>query len=227
MVTLDRAASRHMLKVLRLRPPAELCLFNGTGYDFKARLLNDGNCAQVSIESQQACTTESPLRINLLQCVSRGDRMDFAVQKSVELGVAAIHPVWSEHSPARMDDRRTENKLRHWQQIAISACEQSGRSTVPVVHSPVEVFDCVQDLSADISLMPHPGASERLAGLPVAQAGTVNLIIGPEGGFSSEEIDRALSADIHCVRLGPRVLRTETAAIAALTLLQEKAGDLR
>ncbi|TVP93679.1 MAG: 16S rRNA (uracil(1498)-N(3))-methyltransferase, partial [Pseudomonadaceae bacterium] len=166
---------------------------------------------------------ESPLQVHLGQAMSRGERMDWAIQKAVELGVNAITPLFTERCEVKLQGERADKRQAHWQQVAISACEQCGRSQVPVVHPPQALADWLAQLDCELKLVLHHRTEQPLASLQ--KPASLGLLIGPEGGLSSEEIQRTEASGFQAVRLGPRVLRTETAPIVALSLAQQLWGD--
>ena len=226
-VALGEGASRHLLRVLRLKPGAELRLFDGRGREHRARLAPGGpKSATARVLDACDALAESSLRIVLMQGVGRGDRMDLAIQKATELGVATIVPVLSARSVVRLTGDRTGRRLAHWQAVAISACEQCGRASVPEILAPASLDAALAALPGDaIRLLPDPGAAEAFVDLPPPDA-ALALLIGPEGGLEAAERRAAVAAGFRPVRLGPRILRTETAAIAAVTLAQGLWGDL-
>jgi 16S rRNA (uracil1498-N3)-methyltransferase len=226
-VRLPEAAAYHVARVLRLREGATITAFDGSGVDFRCEILSvKGDDVRVRVGARSTGLAESPLRITLVQAVSRSERMDWTLQKATELGVRTIVPVLSARSVVRLDERQAEKKMRHWQAIVAAACEQCGRSVVPEVRVP-------QDLDRYLAspvregqrLVLSPTGPASLAGL--ASVGTrVELLIGPEGGLADAELERAAASGFTPVRLGPRILRTETAGIVALTVLQSLWGDL-
>jgi len=225
--TIDGDAANHIARVLRLRQGDPLTLFDGRGGEYAARV---EECCKgaviVSVDEPSPVARESPLPIVLAQGISRGERMDWVVQKATELGVTRIVPVLTERSVVKLDAKQAERKRLHWQAIAVAACEQSGRDRIPGVDAPLTMaeFPGKADSGATRVLL-SPTGSLRVADLPRAEAGIV-VLIGPEGGLTDAEQRAALAAGFVAVRLGPRVLRTETAALAALTLLQYQSGDL-
>ena len=226
-VTLRGNAAGHVTRVLRLRPGAPLTLFNGRGGEFAGRIeAARGDEVTVAVAEASATERESPLSLTLAQGVSRGERMDLIVQKATELGVARLLPLLTERSVVRLDAKAAARKLAHWRAIAIAACEQSGRNRLPSLSEPLELRAFLQGKAEDgTRLLLSPAAALGIADVP-RPAGAVTVLIGPEGGLSAEEQERAVAAGFLGVRLGPRVLRTETAAIAALSLLQRQFGDL-
>jgi 16S rRNA (uracil1498-N3)-methyltransferase len=227
-VSLPEAAAYHVARVLRLREGAVIVAFDGSGSEYRCEILEvKGDDVRVRVGARAAGMPESPLRITLVQAVSRSERMDWTLQKATELGVATIAPVLSARSVVRLDDRQAEKKLRHWQAIVAGACEQCGRSVVPEVRAPVELsryFSTTAREGQRFVLSPTGPAS--LAGM-TSIGSRVELLIGPEGGLDDTEIERATAFGFAPVRLGPRVLRTETAGLVALTVLQALWGDLQ
>lgn len=225
---LPAETAHHLLRVLRLPDGAELRLFNGEPGDWSGRLqLRGKREAAVTITGFEPRASESPLEITLVQGISRGQRMDYTLEKSVELGVTHVIPVVMKRTQAAPAGERVEKKARHWSGVLTAAAAQSGRTTLPELEPQ-------QDFSAwlartDCKAHPHvlldPNATHSPADLQVSAA--VTLIAGPEGGFTDAERDAACSAGCHGIRLGPRILRTETAAVAALAVLQALYGDLR
>lgn len=227
-ITLSDDAFQHTVKVLRMQEGQALELFCNDDFNYSAVLTSVAKKhAQVEILEAQSNTTESPLYVHLGQVVSRGDRMDFALQKSVELGVNAITPLFSERCGVKLNGDRLEKKQQQWQKIVISACEQSGRSRVPTVHPAISIDDFVQQPFDGLRLTLDPYAHIPLHQIQGANsAQRIQLIIGPEGGFTDTEVDHAREHQFKPIRLGPRILRTETAAMTALTAIQYEFGDL-
>ena len=223
-IELEGPQAHYLSKVLRLKVNARLILFNGDGYEYQSLItaVNKHNIT-INIEEAVRAVTESPLHSILGLGLSRGERMDLAIQKSTELGVTEIVPLFTEFSEVKLQAERLQKKLRHWQQIAISACEQSGRNHIPVIHPPVQLSDWCKALDCDCKLIFEPGAKE--VKLRQKQLTHVALLIGPEGGFSAQELNHASNSGFQSLSLGPRILRTETAPIAALTVLQMLWGD--
>jgi 16S rRNA (uracil1498-N3)-methyltransferase len=226
-IQLTPSGANHVARVLRMRVGDPLAVFDGDGNEFHAELASiDGNKVAARIGAQIVGTPESPLKITLVQGISRSERMDWALQKATELGVKVIAPVITARSVVRLDDKQSAKKLEHWRQIVSGACEQSGRSHVPDVLAPISLRQYLQDhAKAGLRLVLSPTGPSALAGL-TSMSTRVELLIGPEGGLDDEEIERAQAASFVPVRLGPRVLRTETAAVTALTVLQAMWGDL-
>lgn len=218
-------AARHVAQVLRMRVGEPLTLFNGEGGEYAATIVATGRRdVRVSIDRFDPVDRESRLDVSLVQCVSKGERMDYTVQKAVELGVSRILPLLSERSVVKLDAERWDKKLEHWRGIAVSACEQSGRTRVPEV-APVQKLDAwLASADAGLRLVLAPTESVSLKALPPAAG--IALLIGPEGGLSDQEIAAARRAGCIGIGLGPRVLRTETAGVATLAALQLLWGDL-
>jgi 16S rRNA (uracil1498-N3)-methyltransferase len=226
---LPRSQARHALRVLRLRAGAEITLFNGDGQEYQAmieRAAEDGLVAVV--RDARVADREAPLVVTLAQSVSSGERMDFTLQKAVELGVASIQPLATSRSIVRLDADRASRRVAHWQSVVIAACEQCGRNRVPTVEPLREFASWVRGLgktpSGAVRLLLSPRGPSRLRDLERPAAGVL-LLAGPEGGLAPEEERDALAAEFLAVRLGPRVLRTESAALAALAALQTLWGD--
>ncbi len=220
---LPEAQAHYIGRVLRHAAGDAVQLFDGSGQEYLGELIEVGKKAvRVELRESFAGMAESPLRIHLGQGLSRGERMDWAIQKATELGVAEISPIVSERCEVRLKDERADKRLAHWRQIAISACEQCGRSVLPVIHAPATLADWQRDVQADLKLVLHPVA-EPLASH--ARPETLAFLIGPEGGLSEAEVESAKAAGFHAARLGPRVLRTETAPVVALSVAQQLWGD--
>jgi len=226
--TLDGTAAGHVARVLRLRSGDGVVLFNGDGWEYQGRIaaLRSGT-VDVELQAKDTGAPDSPLSVTLMQGVARGERMDLVIQKATELGVARIVPVLAARSVVRLDGRQAERKLEHWRGVAISACEQSGRSRLPVIEAPVSLEEALA-----LAPLPccrftlSPGAATPLAALAHGTS-SVSLLIGPEGGLTETEVGLAGGAGFEPRSLGPRILRTETAALAALAVLQAVGGDLR
>ena len=215
---------RH-IHVLRLNTGDSITLFNGTGNDFDATLQAIGKRhAECHITAQRQPENESPLAITLVQAISSGERMDFTLQKSVELGVHAIQPMISERCVVRLSGDRAEKRVQRWQDIVIAACEQSGRSIVPTVQPIVSFSDYLRQMPPELHLMMSLRRATTLRDIAPAPQ-TLRLMIGPEGGWTPAEEQAALAAGVQTITLGKRVLRTETAAMAAMAAMQVLWGD--
>jgi len=223
-VLLDEGAARHLTQVLRLKSGAEIVLFDGSGHDYAASLLSAGRRECVAKVGE--CLGEEalpPLHLHLAIGISRGERMDFSIQKAVELGVSEITPLFSARSMVQLKGERLYNRLEHWRGVIRHACEQSGRSRLPQLHAAVELPRWLDDFQGDGLMLDHR-ADTPLVDLPPPQ-GALTLLVGPEGGLSPEERELAQQHRLRGVRMGPRVLRTETAPLAALAVIQALWGD--
>ena len=232
---LNDDAFGHTVRVLRLKEGDKIIIFNGLITDgdygeFDGELVNvSKKKADILISHYRKINVESPLNIHLAQGISRGERMDFTLQKSVELGVNTITPIFTERCGVKLNHDRLIKKHEQWQKIVISACEQSGRCTVPIVNPPISLQDWLAQSTTALKINLHPKAEHSIMSLPVVanhQQVKVRLLVGPEGGLSDEEIKQANNANCIDVLLGPRILRTETAALTAITALQCRFGDL-
>lgn len=222
---LPEGAARHVGQVLRMRPGELLTLFNGAGGEYDAVIeAVERRSVRVRVESFREVERESRLALVLAQCVSKGERMDYTVQKAVELGASAIVPLLSARSVVKLDGERWEKKLEHWRGVVLSACEQSGRTRIPHLH-PLQRLDAwLATAASGTRLVLAPGGHHALKELPPATEAT--LLVGPEGGLDDKEIALAVHRGFTAIGLGPRVLRTETAGVAALAALQALWGDL-
>jgi len=226
LVELPPNAAVHATRVLRLQPGARIRLFNGDGHDYGAELVRVGkDRVSAKILDQRRVDSEAPFRATLAQAISSGDRMDYTLQKSVELGVHAIQPLSAERSVVKLSGERSGKRVQHWQNVVISACEQSGRAFVPPVATPVPLLSWLAMPHAfTLKLMLSPDAQRTLHDFQPGP-GEICLLTGCEGGFSAQERLAAEQTGFIPVRLGPRVLRTETAALAALAAMQSLWGD--
>jgi 16S rRNA (uracil1498-N3)-methyltransferase len=225
---LDPEQARYIGRVLRLRPDDTLAVFNGECGEFSATVTSVGKAtATVLVGAALPGASESPLRVHLVQGVSRGERMDTIVQKATELGVKRITPVLTEFGVVKLDGERADKRRDHWQKIAISACEQCGRIRPPLIDLavPLKTWFGNKTRETDVDLILRPGAATPMAALAAPRT-KVCLLIGPEGGFSDGEYTDAELAGFTAVSLGPRVLRTETAAIASIAVAESLWGDL-
>ena len=226
-LTLPAAQANYLKRVLRLRVAAPLIVFDGQGAEHAARIAGfrkDG--AVIELVEALPALPRPALRILLLQGISKGERMDFAIQKSTELGVAEIFPVHTQHSVVKLDAERAARRQGHWQRVAGSACEQSGRHFPPRVHGPQSLQACVASLSTAAPRLVFDGRGGRSWPAPADAPESVIALVGPEGGFSKAELDFVTSNGFSPIKLGEQTLRTETAALVACTLLQARWGDL-
>ncbi len=220
---LPEAQAHYIGRVLRHAAGDAVQLFDGSGQEYLGKLIEVGKKAvRVELREQLAGQAESPLRIHLGQGLSRGERMDWAIQKATELGVGEITPIVSERCEVRLKDERADKRLAHWRQVAISACEQCGRSVLPVIHAPITLAEWQAHVQAELKLVLHPVAAPLESH---ARPHSLAFLIGPEGGLSEAEVAQAKAAGFHAARLGPRVLRTETAPVVALAVAQQLWGD--
>lgn len=224
-LALEPGPSQHLARVLRMGQGDELQLFDGSGLEHRARIVA-ADKRQVTVLLQDAVPglAESPLQIHLGIGISRGERMDMVVQKAAELGVATISPLYTERTEVRLRGEREARKQQHWRQVAVSACEQCGRSRIPPVHEPAGLDQWLKSTDGERRLVLHHRAlaAHKEARTPAS----VSLLVGPEGGLSDVEIAAAESSGFTSLALGPRVLRTETAPLAALAILQARWGDM-
>ncbi len=236
VIELSAETASHLAKVLRARSGDELVLFNGDGREFNGSIATvRGSRVSASVGESRLVDRDSPLHITLMQCVPRGDRMDFIVQKATELGVARIVPVLSERCVVRLDSSQAQSKASHWRAVAVNACEQCGRNRLPAIEAPQSLLNYLGE--------PAPGQGPRLVCEPASatlartsaqeRAGTgsnsiaeAEIAIGPEGGLAPGELEAFRIAGFAQIGLGPRILRTETAAIAAVVWLQTRFGDM-
>jgi 16S rRNA (uracil1498-N3)-methyltransferase len=237
VLELPRETGAHLAKVLRARCGDEVVLFNGDGREFAGTIEKvQGSRVSASIGAARSMDRESPFQLTLVQCIPRGDRMDFIVQKATELGVARIVPVLSQRSVVRLDEDQSISKQAHWRAVAVSACEQCGRNRLPSVDTPLPLLSYLGGLrptARSLRLVLEPerarraerdaGAIDFASAQPEARA---EIAIGPEGGFAPEELEAFDLSAFSRMSLGPRVLRTETAAIAAIAVLQARFGDM-
>lgn len=226
-LVVEGSAANHITRVLRLRNGDALTVFDGSGGEFGARIEEfRKDSVVVCVEDHRPLDRESPLPLTLAQGISRGERMDWVIQKATELGASRIIPLFTQRSVVRLDEKQAERKLQHWRAIAVAACEQCGRNRIPDLAAPVDFFDVLPPDSSGVTrLLLSPTGDLRIDDLQDVAKG-ITVLIGPEGGLEDVEQEAAIAAGFKAVRLGPRVLRTETAAIAALTIIQRYFGDL-
>jgi 16S rRNA (uracil1498-N3)-methyltransferase len=212
-------------RVLRVVAGQTIVLFNGDGHDYTAEVVSQGNKEiSLAVISRLPAVRESGLKITVVQTLSRGERMDQTLQKCTELGVAAFQPLFSERVEVRLRAEKLTRRLEHWQDVVVSACEQSGRAVIPGVLAALDFADWLDNSDAGRRLILVPGAETPLSSVELH--GQVQIVVGPEGGFSAIELELARAHGVEAVSLGPRILRTETAAPAAVAVLQALAGDL-
>ena len=225
---LSEAAANHAVRVLRLREGDAVTLFNGDGHDYSGQISLGKREARVLLNRVDAVTNESPLAVTLVQAIARGEKMDLILQKATELGVAKIVPVSSDRTEVRLDEDRADKRIVHWQRVIESACEQCGRAQLPQIESPLPLERAARlfaDADADDTrLVLHPAGGETLSRIECRDS--VAIAIGPEGGFSDRDLAVLEQARFQRITLGPRILRTETAGLAAIAALQTRFGDL-
>ncbi len=225
-VSLCEDAANHIARVLRMQVNQEILLFDGSGAQFPALIKNLGKKnVLVEVLERTEHSIESPLDLHLGQVISRGEKMELTIQKSVELGVNSITPLISERCGVKLNGDRLDKKQQQWQKIAIAACEQSGRNIVPIIHPVTQLDGWIQEPFNGVKINLHPRANYSINTLPTPLY-SVRLLIGPEGGLSASEIEKSRECGFIETLLGPRVLRTETAALTAITALQVRFGDL-
>lgn len=226
-LTVEGSAGNHIVRVLRSRVGDELTIFNGRGGEYGASIDEiRRDTVRVCVREHRNEERESAFELTLAQGISRGERMDWVVQKATELGVTRIVPLFTERSMVHLDEKQAAKKVQHWRGIAVAACEQCGRNVVPEITAPVPLYGLLEKpFGTGISLLLSPSAELRIVDIAGNPQGAT-VLIGPEGGLAQVEHDAALRSGFTAVRMGPRVLRTETAAVCALSLLQQKFGDL-
>ena len=227
-VALPESAAAHLVRVLRLQQGDACVLFNGDGHDYAARLSSVGKREVLAdIQSAQAIANESPLHLTLVQGIARGEKMDLILQKATELGVAAIIPVMAERTEVKLDAERTAKRMTHWRSVVVSACEQSGRASIPGLAQPLGLAQGAAAIAEDcMKLTLDLLGEDSLASLHAPASRRVAVAIGPEGGWSPRDRETLRQAGFGGLRLGPRILRTETAGLAAIAALQSRFGDL-
>ncbi|MDY6942138.1 MAG: 16S rRNA (uracil(1498)-N(3))-methyltransferase [Pseudomonadota bacterium] len=227
-IELKAPAARHATRVLRLRPGDPVVVFDGRGGEFPAQVADTGRQGvSIRLAERVPVERESPLIITLVQGISRGERMDFTIQKSVELGVSAIIPVICERTVVRLDPARAEKRLRHWQGVIENACEQCGRDRLPELHPIENLTNYLSTTTASVETRLFLDPEGTRAPKDIDPPPGMTLLIGPEGGLSEAERGRVRDAGFQGVRLGPRILRTETAALTAIAAAQTLWGDFR
>lgn len=225
-VELAGPAGHYLTRVLRLSKGDPVTLFNGDGNDYSGEISDiQSQRVRVRIMGSMNPGNESPLKITLVQAICRGERMDNALQKATELGVFCIQPLMSHRVGVRLDESRQVKRITHWQKVVISACEQSGRAVVPEVKKPLSISDWLAGAIESRRLVLDPFSKNTLSDLSV-EGDSISILVGPEGGFTDEEIKKVCANDVLAVSLGPRVLRTETAGPAAIAVLQAKTGGM-
>lgn len=225
-IDLDETAKNHLVRVLRMNTHDSFKVFNGQGQEFLAELVIESK-KSAKAKIVELLREEAPcqLSLHLGQVISKGERMDFTIQKATELGIHTITPLWSERCDVRLKGERLEKKQQHWQRVAISACEQSGRNFVPSIQLAMNLEEWLRQTQADKKLLLHPHNQQPLDA--ESQPQSIALLVGPEGGFSDLEVNLSHQQGFEGLILGPRILRTETAALSALSVIQYVWGDFR
>ncbi|MAD57572.1 MAG: 16S rRNA (uracil(1498)-N(3))-methyltransferase [Porticoccus sp.] len=227
-IILDDFAAKHIGTVLRLNPGKFVTIFNGEGGEFKSTITKvKRNKITLLVGEHVKTTNESPLKIHLGIGISRGDRMDTVIQKSTEVGVTEITPLFTERVGVKLENDKLQNRLTHWQKVCISACEQSHRTKIPIINSPKKIKDWIQSVSAQKKMMLDPKGKKQISTLKNDKSIVdISLLIGPEGGFSISEVEIAKNYKFDQISLGPRILRTETAPTVAISVFQSIWGDI-
>ena len=229
-IVMDDFAAHHALKVMRLKNNDQLILFNGDGSDYTGQVINiSKRQVEVSIKSKKNIGNESNLRVILLQALTSSEKMDLIIQKTTELGISEIQPIVCERSIVKIKKEKIEKKLSHWRQVAIAACEQCGRAKVPKIHEPENIIKYLErtiESDKDTKIILSPEASKSLDNIAPNIKQDIKVLIGPEGDFTKKELDLSIQNGFSPIKIGPRILRTETAPISILSILQYKYGDI-
>lgn len=228
-LSLDKAQAHYVLTVLRLKNARPIEIFDGQGQQAQATLeITSRRTADLHIHSIDTPITESPLNTVLCQAISKGDHMDYTIQKAVELGISAIQPLYTQHCDIKPDDAKQQKRLEHWQTIAIHACEQSGRNTLPPIFAPQTFTEWLNSTPNKAGLVLDPYAEHSIKTLPSSLVNeSIQILVGPEGGLNETEVQQAQQAGMTAIKLGPRILRTETAGMTLLAALQTLWGDFQ
>ena len=229
-IVMDDFAAHHALKVMRLKNNDQLILFNGDGSDYTGQVINiSKHQVKVSIKSKKSIRCESNLRVILLQALTSSEKMDLIIQKTTELGISEIQPIVCERSIVKIKKEKIEKKLSHWRQVAIAACEQCGRAKIPKIHEPeniIKYLERIIESDKDTKIILSPEASKSLDNIAPNIKQDIKVLIGPEGDFTKQELDLSIQNGFSPIKIGPRILRTETAPISILSILQYKYGDI-
>ncbi len=226
-ITLSPGATHYLAQVRRLHADEPLILFNGLGGEYSAQILDiSKNKINVKVGSYHDVNVESSCQTILVQGVARGEKMDLIVQKAVELGVTEISPILTERCTVKLDAEKKIKRQKHWQEIIISACEQCGRNIIPKINLPMDFSEWIKNFKGRGILL-SPKGKNKMGDLNFTEQETLNIVVGPEGGLSPQEVDICLKRNFFTLNLGPRVLRTETAPLVTLAVLQSHFGDLK
>ena len=226
-IHLSNQVAHHANHVLRLKTEDKIILFHNDPYDYSAVITQiNKKTVEVYIDSKFENQKNPTIHLRLFQSLSSSEKMDWIIQKSVELGVSSIIPMYSKRSNIKLQGSRAEKKLSHWQQVVISACEQSGRSALPKISLPKKIEECLnQENANNLKLILSPKEKNNLQSINNSSVKNIDIMIGPEGGFAEEELNQAIKSNFVPIGLGPRILRTETAPLSILSILQYKYGD--
>ena len=229
-IVMDDFASHHALKVMRLKNNDQLILFNGDGSDYTGQVINiTKRQVEVSIKSKKNIGSESNLKVIILQALTSSDKMDLIIQKTTELGISEIQPIVCERSIVKIKKDKIEKKLSHWRQVAIAACEQCGRAEIPKIREPeniIKYLERVMESDKDTKIILSPETAQSLDNIIPNSKQAIKVLIGPEGDFTKQELDFSIQKGFSPIKIGPRILRTETAPITILSILQYKYGDI-
>ena len=230
IIVMDDFAAHHALKVMRLKITDQLILFNGDGSDFTGQVIRiSKRRVEVSIKSKKTVKNESNLKVILLQALTSSDKMDLIIQKTTELGISEIQPIICERSIVKIKNEKIEKKLLHWRQVAIAACEQCGRAKIPTIHKPeniIKYLEKIAESNKDIKIILSPEVTKSLNNFIPNKKQCIKVLIGPEGDFTKKELDFSIQKGFSPIKIGPRILRTETAPLCILSILQYKCGDI-
>jgi len=230
IIVLDDFATHHALKVLRLKKGDELILFNGDGYDFQGQIINIAKKrVEVMINSRRIVANESNLKVTLLQALISNEKMDLIIQKTTELGISEIQPIVCQRGIVKIKNDKIEKRLLHWKQVSIGACEQCGRAKIPVINKPENITKYLEKIimsDKSLKIILSPTAIKSLNEISYSIDQNIKVLIGPEGGFSKKELELATKKNFLPIKIGPRILRTETAPLSIMSILQYKYGDI-
>lgn len=229
-IVMDDFAAHHAIKVLRIKNDDKLILFNGDGSDYHGQVINiNKKNIEVLINSKKIINNESNLNVTLLQALTSNDKMDWIIQKTTELGINNIQPIICERSIVKIKNDKIKKRLFHWQQVSIAACEQCGRSKIPKIIMPEHINKYLEQISSSdssLKIILSPTAKKTINDIHYNSEQNIKVLIGPEGDFSDQELELAVKNYFIPVRIGPRILRTETAPISILSILQNRYGDI-
>jgi len=229
-IVMDNFAAHHALKVMRLKINDQLILFNGDGSDFTGQVIRiSKRQVEVSIKSKKNIKNESNLKVILLQALTSSEKMDLIIQKTTELGISEIQPIICERSIVKIKNEKIEKKLSHWRQVSIAACEQCGRAKIPTIHKPeniIKYLEKITDSDKITKIILSPEATKSLDNVTHNMKRNIIVLIGPEGDFTKQELDFSIQKGFSPIKIGPRILRTETAPMCILSILQYKYGDI-